>query len=371
LLDARALFSPPNADELRRELRAMLVNVDEGDIERQMDELRRFKQINMLRVAAADIMDVLPIMQVSDQLTWMAEALLDEVHRESVRELVRRHGQPACVVNNHAYTPGLAVIGYGKLGGLELGYGSDLDIVFLHDSAGEQQETDGVKPLDNVQFFARVTQKMISRMTTQTPAGVLYEVDTRLRPDGASGLLVSSLTAFEDYQRHHAWVWEHQALTRARWVAGEPRIKSVFEAVRHAVLCQPREMESLRTTVVEMRQKMRTELDQKDPAKFHIKTGIGGLTDIEFIVQYHLLAHAHTHPKIVRWSDNIRQLEDLAAAGILDADESQSLAEAYRRLRDCGHRLVLEGRKTLVDAEEFAKERALVREVWQRRMEPA
>ena len=371
LLDARALFAPPNAEEMRQELRDMLVNVDEGDIERQMDELRRFKQINMLRVAAADIMDVLPIMQVSDQLTWMAEALLDEVHRESVHELVRRHGQPVCVVNNHAYTPGLAVIGYGKLGGLELGYGSDLDIVFLHDSAGEQQETDGEKVLDNAQFFARVTQKMISRMTTQTPAGVLYEIDTRLRPDGASGLLVSSLTAFEDYQHHHAWVWEHQALTRARWVAGEPRIKSAFEAVRHAVLCQPREMDSLRATVVEMRQKMRTELDQKDLSKFHIKTGIGGLTDIEFIVQYHLLAHAHTHPQIVRWSDNIRQLEDLAAAGILEADESQGLAEAYRRLRDCGHRLVLEGRKTLVDAEEFAKERALVREVWQRRMEPA
>jgi len=245
-----------------------------------------------------------------------------------------------------------------------------LDIVFLHDSAGEQQETDGEKALDNAQFFARVTQKMISRMTTQTPAGVLYEIDTRLRPDGASGLLVSSLTAFDDYQHHHAWVWEHQALTRARWVAGEPRIKLAFEAVRHAVLCQPREMNSLRTTVVEMRQKMRDELDQKDPAKFHIKTGIGGLTDIEFIVQYHLLAHAHKHPKIVRWSDNIRQLEDLADAGILEIEESQGLAEAYRRLRDGGHRLVLEGRKTLVDADEFAQERALVREVWRRRMEP-
>jgi len=159
--------------------------VDDGDIERQMDELRRFKQINMLRVAAADIMDVLPIMRVSDHLTWMAEALLDEVHAESTRELVQRHGKPSCVVNKHAYTPGLAVIGYGKLGGLELGYGSDLDIVFLHDSAGERQETDGDKTIDNAQFFARFTQKMISRMTTQTPAGVLYEVDTRLRPDGA------------------------------------------------------------------------------------------------------------------------------------------------------------------------------------------
>ena len=370
LLDARTLFAPPNADELRQELRAMLVNVDAGDIERQMDELRRFKQINMLRVAAADIMDVLPIMQVSDHLTWMAETLLDEVYAESMRELTQRHGKPVCVMNNHVHTPGLAVIGYGKLGGLELGYGSDLDIVFLHDSAGEQQETDGEKSLDNAQFFARVTQKMISRMTTQTPAGVLYEIDTRLRPDGASGLLVSSLAAFEDYQRQHAWVWEHQALTRARWVAGEPRIKAAFEAVRQSVLCQPREPQGLRASVVEMRHKMRAELDQKDPSKFHIKTGVGGLTDIEFIVQYHLLAHAHASPSIVRWSDNVRQLADLASAGIFTAEESSTLAEIYRRLRDRGHRLALEKQKTLIDAAEFAQERAFVREVWRRRMEP-
>lgn len=370
LLDARTLFAPPNARELQDELRDMLVHVTDGDMERQMDELRRFKQINMLRVAAADIMDILPVMQVSDHLTWMAETLLDEVYRESMRELVVKHGTPSCLLNGRVYVPGLAVIGYGKLGGLELGYGSDLDIVFLHDSAGEQQETDGLNPLDNAYFFARVTQKMISRMTTQTPAGVLYEVDTRLRPDGASGLLVSSLSAFADYQQHHAWVWEHQALTRARWVAGEKRIKAVFENVRREILCQPRDRQVLRASVVEMRNKMRVELDQKDPAKFHIKTGVGGLTDIEFIVQYHLLAHAHAHPDIVRWSDNVRQLDDLAAAGILDLDESAGLAEIYRRLRDRGHRLVLENRKTLIDAEEFAAERKFVREVWRRRMEP-
>ncbi|OYY75077.1 MAG: bifunctional glutamine synthetase adenylyltransferase/deadenyltransferase [Gammaproteobacteria bacterium 28-57-27] len=370
LLNARALYAPPNADELRLELRDMLANVADGDIERQMDELRRFKQINMLRVAAADIMDVLPIMQVSDHLTWMAESVLDEVYRESLRELVQRHGSPACLVNGQAYAPGLAVIGYGKLGGLELGYGSDLDIVFLHDSAGEQQETDGDKTIDNAQFFARVTQKMISRMTTQTPAGILYEIDTRLRPDGASGLLVSSLSSFADYQLHHAWVWEHQALARARWVAGEPSIKAAFEAVRRQVLCQARDAQGLRASVVEMRQKMRAELDQKDPTKFHIKTGVGGLTDIEFIVQYHLLAYAHAHPNIVRWTDNIRQLQDLAQSGILEIEESAKLAEIYRRLRDRGHRLALESRKTLIDAQEFEQERAFVREVWLRRMEP-
>ena len=369
LLDARTLYDPPGPEALREELTALLVNVDHGDTERQMDELRRFKQINVLRVAAADIMEVLPVMKVSDHLTWIAEVLLNEVHHEAVAELTVRHGTPGCIIDGLTHTPGLAVIGYGKLGGIELGYGSDLDIVFLHDSAGEQQETDGDKPLDNAQFFARVTQKMILRMTTQTSGGMLYEVDTRLRPDGASGLLVSSLTAFEDYQRHHAWTWEHQALTRARWVAGDERLKGAFEAVREAILRLPRDAEKLRKEVVEMREKMRAELDQKDPAKFHIKTGAGGLTDIEFIVQYHLLAHAHAYPKIVRWSDNIRQLEDLAEAGILEADESASLAEIYRRLRDRGHRLVLEGRKTLIDAAEFAEERDFVRKVWSRRME--
>jgi len=368
LLDARTLYAPPGPEELREELATLLGNVPEGDMERQMEELRRFKQINVLRVAAADIMDVLPIMKVSDHLTWIAEALLDEVHREALAELTARHGTPRCLIDGLTHTPGLAVIGYGKLGGLELGYGSDLDIVFMHDSAGEQQETDGDRSLDNAQFFARVTQKMILRMTTQTPGGILYEVDTRLRPDGASGLLVTSVNAFEDYQRHHAWTWEHQALTRARWVAGDARLRGAFEAVREAVLRLPRDADKLLKEVVEMREKMRAELDQKDPALFHIKTGAGGLTDIEFIVQYHLLAHAHTHPRIVRWSDNIRQLEDLAEAGLLEADESASLAEIYRRLRDRGHRLVLEGRKTLVDAAEFAEERDFVHEVWQRRM---
>ncbi|MEW6727850.1 MAG: bifunctional [glutamate--ammonia ligase]-adenylyl-L-tyrosine phosphorylase/[glutamate--ammonia-ligase] adenylyltransferase [Pseudomonadota bacterium] len=368
LLDARTLYAPPGPAELREELSAMLANVPEGDMERQMDELRRFKQINVLRVAAADIMDVLPVMKVSDHLTWIAEALLDEVHLEAKAELVARHGSPRCQLDGLTQTPGLAVIGYGKLGGIELGYGSDLDLVFLHDSMGEQQETDGERSLDNAQFFARLTQKMILRLTTQTPGGILYEVDTRLRPDGAAGLLVSSLTAFEDYQRQHAWTWEHQALCRARWVAGEARLKGAFEAVREAILRLPRDTEKLRREVVEMREKMRAELDQKDPAKFHLKTGPGGLTDIEFIVQYHLLAHAHAHPQIVRFSDNIRQLEDLAAAGLLTAEESTSLAEIYRRLRDRGHRLVLEGRKTVVDAGEFAEERAFVREVWARRM---
>ncbi|MEW5973974.1 MAG: bifunctional [glutamate--ammonia ligase]-adenylyl-L-tyrosine phosphorylase/[glutamate--ammonia-ligase] adenylyltransferase [Pseudomonadota bacterium] len=368
LLDARSLYAPPGPDELREELSAMLANVPEGDMERQMDELRRFKQINVLRVAAADIMDVLPIMKVSDHLTWIAEALLDEVHREALAELTARHGTPRCIVDGLTHTPGLAVIGYGKLGGIELGYGSDLDLVFLHDSMGEQQETDGDRPLDNAAFFARLTQKMILRMTTQTPGGILYEVDTRLRPDGAAGLLVSSLTAFEDYQRGHAWTWEHQALCRARWVAGEARLRGAFEAVREAILCRPRDAETLRREVVDMREKMRAELDQKDPGKFHLKTGTGGLTDIEFLVQYHLLAHAHAHPVIIRFSDNIRQLEDLAAAGLLTAEESTSLAEIYRRLRDRGHRLVLEGRKTLVDVTEFAEERAFVREVWARRM---
>ncbi len=378
LLDARTLYAPPDREALREELTALLANVDDGDMERQMDELRRFKQINVLRVAAADIMEVLPIMKVSDHLTWIAETLLDEVHREALAELTARHGTPGCMLpapspargGGVLHHPGLAVIGYGKLGGIELGYGSDLDIVFMHDSAGERQETDGDKPLDNAQFFARMTQKMILRMTTQTPAGTLYDVDTRLRPDGAAGLLVTSLNAFGDYQRHHAWTWEHQALTRARWVAGDERLKGAFEAVREAILRLPRDAEKLRREVVDMREKMRAELDQKNPALFHIKTGAGGLTDIEFIVQYHLLAHAHTHPRIVRWSDNIRQLEDLAEAGILDADESASLAEIYRRLRDRGHRRVLEGRKTLVDAAEFAEERAFVREVWARRMEP-
>ncbi len=371
LLDPRTLFSPPGVDDLRRELNDFLRNVAEDDIERQMDELRRFKQINTLRVASADIMQALPVMQVSDHLTWMAEILLEETYRQSYEDLLHRHGEPVCTLDGQVWKPGLAVIGYGKLGGLELGYSSDLDIVFLHDSAGEIQQTDGARSIDNAQFFAKVTQKMISRMTTATSSGVLYDVDTRLRPDGASGLLVSSLSAFEDYQLNHAWVWEHQALTRARWVAGETNIKAAFEAVRQKVLCQPREIEALRQNVVAMRNKMRAELDQSNARGFHIKTGFGGLTDIEFIVQFHLLAFAHEHPQIVAFSDNIRQLEALAAAGILSHEESEGLADAYRRLRDRGHRLALENRKPVIEDHELQSERQFVRAIWQRRMEPA
>jgi len=363
LIDPHTLYEPPGRETLVEELKRMIANCD-GDPEREMDELRRFRQLATLRVAAADIAGALPVMKVSDHLTWIAEVILERVLELAWQQLTTRHGLPRGQRDGQTYRPGFAIIGYGKLGGIELGYGSDLDLVFLHDSEGEDTVTDGGKSIDNSLFFARLAQKVIHLLNTRTQAGILYEVDTRLRPDGASGLLVSSIHAYEDYQRHHAWTWEIQALVRARFIAGNPDIQARFEALRCAVLCQERDPEALRQDVIQMRQKMRAEDKALSSELFHLKKGCGGITDIEFIVQYLLLAHAHRHPTLVHYTDNIRQLEALAAANILTQAQSQALIDAYRALRDAGHAQVLKGESALVPKVRFQAYWQPVIEIW-------
>jgi glutamate-ammonia-ligase adenylyltransferase len=271
---------------------------------------------------------------------------------------------PCYQLEGLTHQAGFAIIGYGKLGGLELGYGSDLDIIFLHDSQGQAQQTNGNKVLENAVFYARFAQKIIHTLTTFTPAGRLYETDTRLRPSGASGLLVSSLNAFRTYQQEKAWVWEHQALLRARVVTGSASLRAQFEQVRHAVLCQPRDKAALRKEVSTMRQKMWESVGSKDASVFNLKKDPGGITDIEFIVQFLILAHAHEHPQLVRWSDNIRQLESLHQAGILPEVQAEALADAYRSLRDRLHELALQEQGATVEAGQFARERAVVQAAW-------
>jgi glutamate-ammonia-ligase adenylyltransferase len=263
-----------------------------------------------------------------------------------------------------AHEAGFAIIAYGKLGGLELGYGSDLDIIFLHDSQGTAQQTNGKKTLENAVFYARFAQKIIHTLTTFTPAGRLYATDIRLRPSGASGLLVSSLTAFRIYQQDKAWVWEHQALLRARVITGSASLRAQFAQVRHDILCQPRDKAELRKQVIAMRQKMWESMGSKDAGVFNLKKDPGGVTDIEFIVQFLILAHAHTHPELVRWSDNIRQLAALQQVGILPAVTAAMLADVYRTLRDRIHALALQEQDAVVDAGQFAQERDAVRTAW-------
>ncbi len=368
LLDPRNLYAPPDRQGLGEALARELERVDPDDLEQLMERLRMFKQAQVLRVAAADLMHVLPLMRVSDQLTWIAEAELQAIVEIAWRDMTRRYGRPQCRIDGEPYHPGFAIIGYGKLGGIELGYGSDLDIVFVHDSAGEAQYTEGEKSLDNATFFARLGQRIIHILGTFTPAGILYDVDTRLRPSGASGMLVSSLVAFERYQHEDAWTWEHQALVRARAVAGERRLGEAFAAIREHVLRERRDPVALRREVREMREKMWQELGNKEPGRFDLKKDPGGIADIEFMVQYKVLAHACDYPVLTAYTDNIRILESLAESRLLPSADVHVLQEAYRVYRDMIHALTLQERPNVVEEGEYAGYREEVRRLWRELM---
>lgn len=366
LLNAATLFTPPKKDEIAAELRQVLVRLPEDDLEAQMDALRIFQKGQVLRVAASDVTGTLPLMKVSDYLTWLGEAVLEETLHLAWRGLVARHGRPLGR-DGKPCDPGFIIVGYGKLGGIELGYGSDLDLVFIHNGSPDG-ETDGAKPLDNASFFARLGQKIIAFLTTATSAGQLYEVDMRLRPSGNSGLLVSSLPAFCKYQEESAWTWEHQALVRARVVAGDPALAEAFDRERHAVLATARERQKLQQEVIEMRAKMRSHLSSEAPGKkgrgFDLKQDRGGIVDIEFMVQYGVLAWAHETPELTRYPDNVRILEGLAHHGLLPADAAAGLRDAYLQYRARGHRLALSQREAKVNDDEFQAERALVVHWW-------
>ncbi|MEK6750484.1 MAG: bifunctional [glutamate--ammonia ligase]-adenylyl-L-tyrosine phosphorylase/[glutamate--ammonia-ligase] adenylyltransferase [Pseudomonadota bacterium] len=363
LLDPRALYNPLNEAQLAADLRARLAGIAAEDVEMQMDLLRQFKQGNVLRVAASDVAGATPLMVVSDHLTALADVCLQVVYELAWRDLSARHGAPSCVVAGQAYTPGFAIVGYGKLGGFELGYGSDLDVVFLHDSSGEQQQTGGPAVIDNAVFYARLAQRLVHYLSAHTAGGILYEVDTRLRPSGASGLLVSSVEAYAHYQRHAAWTWEHQALIRARAVGGDTRLTPTFNALRGEIIGRTRDPATLRTEVRDMRERMRKEMD-KNPARFDLKHGRGGVVDIEFMVQYWVLREAQRAPQVAHYTDNIRQIEAVAAAGVLDADTATRLADIYRLYRKEIHTLTLQEAAAVVSADQFVEQRKYVGALW-------
>lgn len=374
LLNESRLFSPPLAPELAAELRERLTRIPEDDLEQQMEALRHFKLAHSLRVAASEIAGSLPLMKVSDYLTWLAEAILDQVLALAWRQTVARHGRPQRS-DGSPCDPGFIIVGYGKVGGIELGHGSDLDLVFIHDG-DPQAETDGAKPIDSAQFFTRLGQRIIHLLTTQTASGQLYDVDMRLRPSGASGLLVSSVGAFERYQQNEAWTWEHQALVRARVLVGCPQVGAAFEGVRARVLGKQRDLAGLRSEVSEMRAKMRDNLGTKSTAAgtaanaydsgvpFDIKQDAGGIVDIEFMVQYAALAWSHSHPALLRYTDNIRILEGLEDAGLVPASDAVLLREVYKAFRSAAHRQALQKQAGVIDAGQFVNERQQVRRIW-------
>ncbi|MCU7924638.1 MAG: bifunctional [glutamate--ammonia ligase]-adenylyl-L-tyrosine phosphorylase/[glutamate--ammonia-ligase] adenylyltransferase [Candidatus Thiodiazotropha sp. (ex Dulcina madagascariensis)] len=361
LLDPRRLYSPLKRDQLSAELAEQLSPIDEDDLESQMERLRQFAQSNRLRVAAADIAERIPLMVVSDYLTWIAESVIDQVIRLTYQEMVRRHGRPPGLADGET---GFAVVGYGKLGGIELGFGSDLDMVFLQGCPDRNAFTDGAKPVSVDVFYARMAQRFIHIMTTRTPSGILYEVDMRLRPNGNSGMMVSSLETFETYQRNSAWTWEHQALVRARVVAGDRPVEARFEAIRRSIIGQRRDTDKLQGEVVEMREKMRASLDKSDPHRFDLKQGVGGIVDIEFMVQYTVLRWAHDYPDLLVWTDNIRLLETLSGLGLLSDHAAERMMGIYKVLRAAYHRSALQDLPAVVEVEKLTEERALVQDIW-------
>ncbi len=343
LLDTHTLYATPDFAALRLDLCKRLAEAAD-DIERQMDIMRHFKHVNVLRFAVQDINGEVVLETLSDYLSDLADLILS-VSLEVVWPNVR---------GKHLEAPKLAVIGYGKLGGKELGYASDLDIIFLYDD-------DAPEASEIYAYFAR---RISNWFNTLTSAGLLYETDFQLRPDGNSGLLVSSVASFREYQLHKAWVWEHQALTRARFVAGDLSIGNAFDAIRAEVMTQARDGLKLKTEVLSMREKMR-KAQHFTEGQFDLKHEEGGIIDVEFLVQYLVLLHAPIYSQLTANIGNIGLLKLMASLGIIDADLATSVADIYRHYRHKQHMLKLQGATKLnVDLKTIESQAAKVKTLW-------
>ena len=368
-------FELPKRSDLEDSLRQQLLRIELDEVEDLMRVLRLFKKSNVLTVAASDVLAESHLMKVSDALTDIAEVTANAALQLAYQMIVKKHGYPLdsegqrCGLEHNAF----AIIGYGKVGGIELGYGSDLDVVFIH-NMDEQADTDGIKPISGFEFAMRVARKFVSLMTTQTLDGRVYDVDTRLRPSGDAGLLVTSLRAFEHYQLKSAWLWEHQALVRARSIAGDQDLRDKFEVLRCKILTQPRDEAYVRSEVLKMRQKMKDHLgsskEQKKDGIFHLKQDAGGIVDIEFMAQYAVLAWSGSNPDLAHYSDNVRILEDAAKTGCLSSDDATALIQAYLRERAESHRLALANQSMQVNAADWYDTREVVCKLWQRLIDP-
>ncbi|TXK61068.1 bifunctional [glutamate--ammonia ligase]-adenylyl-L-tyrosine phosphorylase/[glutamate--ammonia-ligase] adenylyltransferase [Alkalisalibacterium limincola] len=342
LLDTRASGAVPTREGLEEELGQLLVPVDVDDTEEALRILNEFRQSVAFRIGFATLAGRQPAGLAARQLAWLAEVVVLAALPLAEAALVKQHGRiPAA---------GIAIVGYGSFGGEELGFSSDLDLVFLYSCAPDAL-SDGQRPIEAARWYGRLVQKLLGLLDTITPAGRLYEVDLRLRPDGAGGLLVTSLESFAGYQRQRAWTWEQQALVRARAIGGRGPVEEIFEAVRAETLQMPRESERLREDVVRMRRRMRGELDRSRPGSFDLKQGSGGLVDLEFLLQYLVLAHANAHPELAgpRRSDDL--VEALVSAGVLSKKEGDALVEAHSLLLSKGLECTLDHRPRLVPAE--------------------
>lgn len=359
LIAPQYLKAAPKPEEYLKALRERLMRIEPDDLEEQMEMLRLFKQTNVLRIAMSDRSGSLPLMKVSDSLTWLAEALIRQMLVLAWQQTVERCG---CPKGRSAMDPGLAIIGYGKLGGLELGYKSDLDMVFIREP--DDGMTEGSKSVPVAVFYQKLVQRVLHLSVTRMAGGVLYDLDMRLRPDGDSGMLVTDTEGFEDYQLHRAWTWEHQALVRARPIAGSRSVISRFNQIRDEVLRMPRDPVKLKEDVIAMRNKMRTHLDRSSAKLFDLKQGHGAMVDIEFISQYLLLCYASQYSNMVLWSDNVRILDECERLNILTAHDVGVLKSAYLAIRGYYHRVSLANLPRIVAVEDRPPECEVVEKIW-------
>jgi glutamate-ammonia-ligase adenylyltransferase len=324
-----------------------LLDAAEPDTERQMDLMREAHHAQVFRLLAQDIAGLLTVERLSDHLSELADIMLDLAIRYAWKKLLKKH----CAADA---PPRFAIVSYGKLGGKELGYASDLDLIFLFDDPDP----------DAASTYAKLATRLNTWISSQTSAGQLFETDLRLRPNGDSGLMVVSLASFRQYQLESAWVWEHQALTRARFSAGDRTIGDGFEKIRCEILCQPRDTAKLREEVLAMRQKM-VDAHAGKSELFDLKHDPGGLIDVEFMVQYLVLGHAAAHHELTANKGNIALLRIAAEAGLIPADLADQVRDAYREYRRLQHQLRLNHLPARVETAAVADRIDAVRALWQ------
>lgn len=368
LLNAQGLGQVPDVDELRELLRLQGLRLPLEDQEAHMQMLRYFRLAHHLHIVAAEATGKLPLMKVSDYLTFLAEAILEYVLNLAWLQAIEKYGYPTRD-GEPCSTREFVIVAYGKLGGIELSHQSDLDIIFLHNA--DEGMTDGEKSIDNAMFYTRMGQYIVSMLTTRTMLGQLYDVDMRLRPSGGSGLLVSSIDSFDKYQHNQAWTWEHQALVRTRAVAGHKGLADRFYQIRDDILMQQRDLDKLRQEVIDMRLKMYEHLAPKyvkseQASIFHLKHSRGGIVDLEFMVQFAVLAWSYQYPSIAKYSDNIRILENMGEAGLISQQEAEALIDIYRFYRSQVHKLALRQEKSEVPSEQVTEQRQVVFTMWQK-----
>lgn len=395
LLAPSTLYTPPDRAEMEKDIARRLAYIPVDDFEFKLEEICIFKQVMTLRVAAADLSGNYPLMKVSDRLTEIAETVMNKVIEIAWHHTVQKYGLPSGVSissirsapssisveqpsvstpfatsysapsSSQFLSPGFAAIAYGKLGGIELGYKSDLDMVFIY-SGNDGYTEGGPRSIENIRFYTFLGQRIINALTLTTQAGKLYEADMRLRPNGQSGMIVSHIDAFHDYIKNEAWTWEHQAIIRARPIGGDPALQKRFNEIREKVLCIERDPAVLKKEVRDMREKMRREHAVCPPNLFDLKHGRGAIVDIEFLVQYLVLENACEHPALTRWTDNVRLLESLANENILTHKEVKLLKSGYLKLRQMVHHLNLQEREKIISLKLFKDESDAIAAIFKR-----